>query len=150
VYSVSGAYKPLSQTRRKRLGVTFAIRPLFSLADEIRIHGGLVREVVSNRPIHLFELEDLEILANGFRRLAPAESVNKRIKRNASTRHIVAAFSLLNIFLAHTALILLLLCRRETKRWEVETFLHRAEADHDYTMDDLERVMAAIRSASRE
>ena len=34
-------------------------------------------------------------------------------------------------------------------RWETESFLRRAEAYHDYTMDDLERDIAAIRDASR-
>lgn len=34
-------------------------------------------------------------------------------------------------------------------RWETEAFLHRAEAYHDYTMDDLDRDLAAIRAASR-
>lgn len=34
-------------------------------------------------------------------------------------------------------------------RWEVESFLHRAEAYQDYTMADLDRDMAAIRSARR-
>jgi hypothetical protein len=33
-------------------------------------------------------------------------------------------------------------------RWETEAFLRRAEAYHDYTMDDLERDIAAIRAAS--
>ena len=33
-------------------------------------------------------------------------------------------------------------------RWETESFLRRAEAFHDYTMDDLERDIAAIRHAS--
>jgi predicted HTH domain antitoxin len=33
-------------------------------------------------------------------------------------------------------------------RWETETFLRRAGAYHDYTMDDLERDIAAIRDAS--
>jgi len=33
-------------------------------------------------------------------------------------------------------------------RWETEKFLHSAGADHDYTMDDLERDIAAIREAS--
>jgi predicted HTH domain antitoxin len=33
-------------------------------------------------------------------------------------------------------------------RWETEAFLRRAEAYHDYTMDDLERDIAAIRDAS--
>ena len=35
-------------------------------------------------------------------------------------------------------------------RWETEPFLHRAEAYHDYTMDDLDRDIAAIRDASRQ
>lgn len=35
-------------------------------------------------------------------------------------------------------------------RWETESFLRRAEAFHDYTMDDLERDIAAIRDASRQ
>jgi predicted HTH domain antitoxin len=34
-------------------------------------------------------------------------------------------------------------------RWETESFLRRAEAFHDYTTDDLERDIAAIRDASR-
>jgi len=34
-------------------------------------------------------------------------------------------------------------------RWEAESFLRRAEAYHDYTMDDLERDIAAVRDASR-
>ncbi|MGD0777431.1 MAG: UPF0175 family protein [Candidatus Solibacter sp.] len=34
-------------------------------------------------------------------------------------------------------------------RWETESFLRRAEAYHDYTMDDLEGDIAAIRNASR-
>lgn len=34
-------------------------------------------------------------------------------------------------------------------RWETEAFLRRAEAYHDYTMDDLERDIAAIRDATR-
>lgn len=34
-------------------------------------------------------------------------------------------------------------------RWETESFLRRAEAFHDYTMDDLERDIAAIRDNSR-
>jgi predicted HTH domain antitoxin len=34
-------------------------------------------------------------------------------------------------------------------RWETESFLHRAEAYHDYTTDDLDRDIAAIRDASR-
>ena len=33
-------------------------------------------------------------------------------------------------------------------RWETESILRRAEAYHDYTMDDLERDIAAIRDAS--
>jgi predicted HTH domain antitoxin len=33
-------------------------------------------------------------------------------------------------------------------RWETESFLRRTEAYHDYTMDDLERDIAAIRDAS--
>lgn len=35
-------------------------------------------------------------------------------------------------------------------RWETESFLRRAEAYLDYTMDDLERDIAAIRDASRQ
>lgn len=35
-------------------------------------------------------------------------------------------------------------------RWETESFLRRAEAYHDYTMDDLERDIATIRDASRQ
>ncbi len=35
-------------------------------------------------------------------------------------------------------------------RWETETFLRQADAFHDYTMDDLERDIAAIRDASRQ
>ncbi|MBK9168917.1 MAG: UPF0175 family protein [Bryobacterales bacterium] len=35
-------------------------------------------------------------------------------------------------------------------RWETEAFLRRAEAYHDYTMDDLERDIAAIRDAARQ
>ena len=35
-------------------------------------------------------------------------------------------------------------------RWETEAFLHRAEAYHDYTMDDLERDLTVIRDASRQ
>lgn len=34
-------------------------------------------------------------------------------------------------------------------RWETEVFLRRAEAYHDYTMDDLERDIVAIRDAAR-
>jgi hypothetical protein len=34
-------------------------------------------------------------------------------------------------------------------RWETESFLRRAGAHHDYTMDDLERDMAAIRDPPR-
>ena len=33
-------------------------------------------------------------------------------------------------------------------RWATESFLRRAEAFHDYTMDDLERDIAAIRNAN--
>jgi predicted HTH domain antitoxin len=32
-------------------------------------------------------------------------------------------------------------------RWETESFLRRAEAFHDYTMEDLERDIAAIRES---
>ena len=35
-------------------------------------------------------------------------------------------------------------------RWEAESFLQRAGAFHDYTMDDLEQDIAAIRNASRK
>ena len=35
-------------------------------------------------------------------------------------------------------------------RWETESFLHRAEAYHDYTVDDLDRDIAAIREALRQ
>jgi predicted HTH domain antitoxin len=35
-------------------------------------------------------------------------------------------------------------------RWETESFLHRAGAFHDYTMDDLEKDIAAIRDVSRK
>jgi hypothetical protein len=35
-------------------------------------------------------------------------------------------------------------------RWETEAFLRQAEAYHDYTMDDLDRDLAAIRGASRQ
>jgi predicted HTH domain antitoxin len=34
-------------------------------------------------------------------------------------------------------------------RWEADAFLRRAEAYFDYTMEDLERDMAAIRDARR-
>ena len=35
-------------------------------------------------------------------------------------------------------------------RWETESFLHSAGAFHDYTMDDLEKDIAAIRHASNK
>lgn len=35
-------------------------------------------------------------------------------------------------------------------RWETESFLRRVEALHDYTADDLEKDIAAIREASRQ
>ena len=35
-------------------------------------------------------------------------------------------------------------------RWETEAFLQSVEAYHAYTMDDLERDIAAIRDASRQ
>ena len=35
-------------------------------------------------------------------------------------------------------------------RWETEFFLRRAGAFHDYTMEDLDRDLAAIRDASRQ
>jgi Uncharacterised protein family (UPF0175) len=35
-------------------------------------------------------------------------------------------------------------------RWETDSFLKRAEVYHDYTMDDLERDLAAIRGVSRQ
>ncbi|MGA3028915.1 MAG: UPF0175 family protein [Bryobacteraceae bacterium] len=35
-------------------------------------------------------------------------------------------------------------------RWETESFLRRVDAWHDYTMEDLERDIAAIRDASRQ
>lgn len=35
-------------------------------------------------------------------------------------------------------------------RWDTESLLRRAEAYHVYTMDDLERDIAAIRDASRQ
>ena len=35
-------------------------------------------------------------------------------------------------------------------RWAVESFLHESDAYHDYTMDDLDCDMAAIRSARRQ
>ena len=35
-------------------------------------------------------------------------------------------------------------------RWAVESFLHEADAYHDYTMDDLDRDMAAVRRARRQ
>ncbi len=35
-------------------------------------------------------------------------------------------------------------------RWETDALLRRAEAYNDYTMDDLERDIAAIRDASRQ
>ncbi|MFN7992859.1 MAG: UPF0175 family protein [Bryobacteraceae bacterium] len=35
-------------------------------------------------------------------------------------------------------------------RWAVESFLHDADAYHEYTMDDLDRDIAAIRSARRQ
>ena len=35
-------------------------------------------------------------------------------------------------------------------RWETEAFLRRAEAYHDYTMDDAERDIAAIRDTSQQ
>ncbi len=37
-----------------------------------------------------------------------------------------------------------------SSRWQTEAFLRRADAYHDYTMDDLERDIAAIRDASRQ
>jgi len=35
-------------------------------------------------------------------------------------------------------------------RWETEALLRRAEAYHDYTMDDLERDLAAIRAGPQQ
>ena len=35
-------------------------------------------------------------------------------------------------------------------RWQAEAFLRHAEAFHDYTMEDLDRDIAAIRDASRQ
>jgi predicted HTH domain antitoxin len=35
-------------------------------------------------------------------------------------------------------------------RWETEGFLRQAEAYHDYTMDDLDQDIAAIRGAARQ
>ena len=35
-----------------------------------------------------------------------------------------------------------------SSRWQTESFLRRAQAYHDYTVDDLERDIAAIRGTS--
>jgi hypothetical protein len=35
-------------------------------------------------------------------------------------------------------------------RWEVESFLHRARAYYDYTVDDLERDIATLRNVARQ
>ena len=37
-----------------------------------------------------------------------------------------------------------------SSRWETEAFLRQREAYHAYSMDDLERDIAAIRAASRQ
>ena len=37
-----------------------------------------------------------------------------------------------------------------SSRWETEALLRRAEAFHDYTMDDLERDISAIRNAPQK
>ena len=37
----------------------------------------------------------------------------------------------------------------QRSRWETESFLRRSDAFNDYTMDDLERDISAIRDASR-
>src|SRR5580658_9788670 len=76
VQLIAGPVQPFAKIRWQRFGVTFSFRPLLVLADHVGIDGSLVRQVIRDGAIDLFEPKKLEILANRLRRLAAAECMN--------------------------------------------------------------------------
>ncbi len=96
-----------SQTRGKGLSGAFSFSPLFSLAEKIRIHFGLVSQVLGNGTVDFFQMKQLEVLADSFRRLATVERVDDRIQGNTSAGNVVGSVTLLNVFLGYASLILL-------------------------------------------
>ena len=99
--------QPLPQACWQWLRAALSLSPLLALADEVGIDCGLVRQVVRDRAVDLLQLKDLEVLADGFRRLAPAERVDDRIEGHASAGNVVVAVPLLDLVLGHATLILL-------------------------------------------
>jgi len=99
--------QPLPQACWQWLRAALSLSPLLALADEVGIDCGLVRQVVRDRAVDLLQLKDLEVLADGLRRLAPAERVDDRIEGHASAGNVVVAVPLLDLVLGHATLILL-------------------------------------------
>ena len=60
--------------------------------------------VIRYRAVNLFQAKKLKILADGLRRLAPAERMDDRFQRDSGARNVVAALPLFYIFLRHASL----------------------------------------------
>jgi hypothetical protein len=70
---------------------------LFTFAN-IGIDLQLVSEVKRNRPVHLFQSERREVLANGLRRITGFERIDDRVEGDTRAGDLESAVALLDIF----------------------------------------------------
>ncbi|HME06819.1 MAG TPA: hypothetical protein VKG25_07205 [Bryobacteraceae bacterium] len=77
---VPNAHQSLSQLGGQRFRLTLSLYPFLVLASQIGIDARLVRKIVSDGAINLFQLEEFEILADRFWGFAAAKGMYYRIE----------------------------------------------------------------------
>src|SRR5207253_289241 len=103
-----------------RFGLSFAFSPLLILTHEIRINFGLVCKIVGDGAVHLFQVQELEILTDCFRKLTSTKCVNDRIQRDPRPCNVKVAVAILNVFFGHVKIVPLLTLYRKSRSAEGE------------------------------
>ena len=68
-------------------------------------------KIVGDGAVHLFQVQELEILTDGFRRLTSTKCVNDRIQRDPRPCNVKVAVAILNVFFGHVKIVPLLTIR---------------------------------------
>ncbi len=101
---ITGTDEPLAEIECQWFGGAACFHPSFVLPNQVGIDISLVREIVGNSAVNFFQPKDLEILADGLCRFAPAESMDDGIQRNSGSRNVVVAIPFFDVFFRHAIL----------------------------------------------
>ena len=117
-YAAAGPLDPDLQVGSGRRSQTLQLGPILPALRQVRIHLGLVVQIIGNSPVDVRKSQALEILANALRRASLLKGIDDRIQSDPGSRDIVNIIALFDVPAFHGPFS----CAYYTKRRLARTF----------------------------